>query len=178
MGSHLICGMFQSDKYPSCPPGKVPLSTNDGSAQDLLWEYAQRRRSVDAEFSEDLETALRSAGYAGPPVRASAPDRARSISRSACWRTAEIGILATGGIDCDAVDAIADAAAAQIAAIAATLLSGDDLEVLVQIADQVRLLRDRSSIPHRRDADRQVNLIDRLVACAVAGRAVAGSVPR
>jgi len=56
-------GLFQSDKYPSCPAGKVPLSCNDVTAQDLLWEYAQRRRIVDPEFSNDLETALRSAGY-------------------------------------------------------------------------------------------------------------------
>lgn len=56
-------GQFQSDKYPSCPPGKVPLSVKDPMAQELLWEYAQRRRSVDPEFSEDLETALKSAGY-------------------------------------------------------------------------------------------------------------------
>ena len=62
MGSHLIDGKFQSDKYPTCPPGKVPLSVEDPMAQDLLWEYAQRRRSVDAEFSEDLETALAIAG--------------------------------------------------------------------------------------------------------------------
>ena len=60
---HLIDGEFQSDKYPTCPRGKVPLSCKDPAAQDLLWEYAQRRRSVDAEFSADLEIALRSAGY-------------------------------------------------------------------------------------------------------------------
>lgn len=63
MGTHLIDGEFQSDKYPTCPPGKVPLSVTDPTAQDLLWEYAQRRRSVDSEFSADLETALLSAGY-------------------------------------------------------------------------------------------------------------------
>ena len=64
MGSHLLAdGKFQSDKYPTCPPGKVPLSVEDPMAQDLLWAYAQRRRSIDAEFSEDLETALRTAGY-------------------------------------------------------------------------------------------------------------------
>lgn len=56
-------GKFQSDKYPTCPPGKVPLSVEDKSAQDLLWQYAQRRRSVDAEFANDLETCLRAAGY-------------------------------------------------------------------------------------------------------------------
>ena len=63
MGAHLIDGEFQSDKYPTTPRGKVPLSVKDKTAQDLLWEYAQRRRAVDAEFSDDLETALRSAGY-------------------------------------------------------------------------------------------------------------------
>lgn len=63
MGSHLIDGEFQSDKYPTTPRGKVPLSVKDPSTQDLLWEYAQRRRSKDAEFSEDLETALRAAGF-------------------------------------------------------------------------------------------------------------------
>lgn len=64
MGSHINKdGEFQSDKYPTCPAGKVPLSTKDLTAQDLLWEYAQRRRAVDAEFSEDLEAALAAKGY-------------------------------------------------------------------------------------------------------------------
>jgi hypothetical protein len=68
MGAHINSdGLFQSDKYPTCPPGKVPLSVRDVTAQDLLWEYARRRRVVDAEFSDDLETALRAAGYV-PPV--------------------------------------------------------------------------------------------------------------
>lgn len=63
MGSHIVDGEFQSDKYPTCPRGKVPLSVKDPTAQDLLWEYAQRRRAVDAEFSADLETSLIAAGY-------------------------------------------------------------------------------------------------------------------
>jgi hypothetical protein len=63
MGDHLIDGESQSDKYPTCPRGKVPLSVKDKTAQDLLWAYAQRRRVVDAEFSADLEEALRVAGY-------------------------------------------------------------------------------------------------------------------
>jgi hypothetical protein len=67
MGAHIVNGQFQSDKYPTCPPGKVPLSVKDKDAQGLLWAYAQRRRSIDAEFSDDLETALRAAGYS-PPV--------------------------------------------------------------------------------------------------------------
>lgn len=63
MGAHLINNEFQSDKYPTCPAGKVPLSTKDPTAQDLLWEYAQRRRKVDAEFADDLEQALKAKGY-------------------------------------------------------------------------------------------------------------------
>ena len=69
MGTHLIDGEFQSDKYPTTPRGKVPLSVRDTTAQDLLWEYAQRRRAVDAEFAEDLEAALRAAGYCNSPGR-------------------------------------------------------------------------------------------------------------
>jgi len=60
---HIADGEFQSDKYPTTPRGKVPLSVRDPSAQGLLWEYAQRRRAIDREFSEDLETCLRAAGY-------------------------------------------------------------------------------------------------------------------
>jgi hypothetical protein len=63
MGAHLIDGEFQSDKYPTTPRGKVPLSVKDPTAEDLLWEYAQRRRVVDTGFAADLETALRAAGF-------------------------------------------------------------------------------------------------------------------
>lgn len=68
MGAHLIDGEFQSDKYPTTPRGKVPLSCVDPTAQDLLWAYAQRRRAVDPGFSGDLEAALRAAGFS--PERA------------------------------------------------------------------------------------------------------------
>lgn len=64
MGSHINKdGEFQSDKYPTCPAGKVPLSVKDETAKDLLWEYAQRRRVVDPEFAADLETALKAKGF-------------------------------------------------------------------------------------------------------------------
>lgn len=66
MGAHIINGQFQSDKYPTCPAGKVPLSVKDKTAQDLLWEYSHRRRPVDSEFSDDLQTALLAAGYKPP----------------------------------------------------------------------------------------------------------------
>ena len=67
---HLIDGEFQSDKYPQTPRGKVPLSVKDTSAQDLLWEYAQRHRVKDSEFSDDLEEALKIAGYVHQGSRA------------------------------------------------------------------------------------------------------------
>lgn len=57
---------FQSDKYPTCPVGKVPLSTKDPMAQDLLAEYARRRRQVDEEFSDALELALKRRGVMTP----------------------------------------------------------------------------------------------------------------
>lgn len=61
--NHIVQGEFQSDKYPSTPRGKVPLSVKDRSAQDLLWAYAKRHRMKDAEFSDDLEKCLLDAGY-------------------------------------------------------------------------------------------------------------------
>lgn len=63
---HLIDGEFQSDKYPTTPRGKVPLSTGDPMAQDLLWVYAQRRRTLDEAFSAAVEEAVRRKGYAAP----------------------------------------------------------------------------------------------------------------
>jgi hypothetical protein len=60
---HIVGGEFQSDKYPTCPRGKVPLSTKDKTAQPLLYLYAQIRRAVDAEFADDLEWALEKHGY-------------------------------------------------------------------------------------------------------------------
>lgn len=84
MGTHLIDGEFQSDKYPTTPRGKVPLSVRDETAQDLLWEYARRRRGVDAEFSDDLEAALRLAGSrdpspAGPARKVMTPEEIDAV---------------------------------------------------------------------------------------------------
>lgn len=41
----------------------VPFKCTDPMAQDLLWEYARRRRSVDPEFADDLQEALRIKGF-------------------------------------------------------------------------------------------------------------------
>jgi len=53
-----VTNEFQSDKYPWCPAGFVPLKVTDPMARDSLWDYARRRRVVDREFSDDLEEAL------------------------------------------------------------------------------------------------------------------------
>ena len=70
---HLIDGEFQSDKYPTTPRGKVPLSVSDKSAQDLLWIYAERHRKIDAQFSDDLQIALRLKGYNGGEAELGGP---------------------------------------------------------------------------------------------------------
>ena len=63
MGDHLVDGEFQSDKYPWCAPSFVPLKVTDRMAQDLLWQYAERRAAVDPDFAHDLKSALRAADY-------------------------------------------------------------------------------------------------------------------
>lgn len=63
MGNHLVNGKFRSDKYLWCPPGFVPLKVTDRMAQPMLLSYAEARRSIDPEFSEDLIEALKLAGY-------------------------------------------------------------------------------------------------------------------
>ena len=60
---HIIGGEFQSDKYPSTPRGFVPLKCSDPKAQPLLWEYAESHRTVDPDFSIDLETCLLNKGF-------------------------------------------------------------------------------------------------------------------
>lgn len=68
MGKHIIDGQFKSDKYPDCPLGLVPLKPTDEMAQDLLFEYAVRRREVDPEFCDDLIETLRDSGYYGTGI--------------------------------------------------------------------------------------------------------------
>lgn len=97
MPAHLIDGEFQSDKYPTTPRGKVPLSVKDPTAQDLLWEYAQRRRAVDAEFSDDLEQALLTAGYVNPSGPVLHPSDI-NLERDA-YNSASLRALATQALD-------------------------------------------------------------------------------
>lgn len=99
MGAHIIDGEFQSDKYPTTPRGKVPLSVKDPTAQDLLWTYAQRRRSVDAEFSDDLEAALLAAGHV--PVSGDELDRLKRERDEWKRRAAAHGCdTDNGDVDC------------------------------------------------------------------------------
>jgi len=92
MGSHLTDSnppKFKSDKYPDCPEGLIPFKPTDPMAQDLLWEYAQRRRSVDPEFSDDLETVLRLAGYV--------PEEEKQVEDKKKWAKS----LKVGDVVCD-----------------------------------------------------------------------------
>lgn len=59
---HIVDSQFKSDKYAWSPPGFVPLKLTDQMAQDLLLEYANRRRAVDEAFADDLVFALGTLG--------------------------------------------------------------------------------------------------------------------
>jgi hypothetical protein len=85
MGDHIVNGQFQSDKYTWCEPGFLALKLTDRAAQPLIWEYAQTHRAIDSELSDDLETALRNAGY---PVRGHLLPRSRGRRGSAVPRDA------------------------------------------------------------------------------------------
>ena len=54
MSSHIVNGQFQSDKYPWCKPGFVPLKLTDPLARKVLMEYAYGRAAKDVDFSTDL----------------------------------------------------------------------------------------------------------------------------
>lgn len=64
MGAHIDQdGKFQSDKFPGCPPDKVPVGLGDERAQDLLWELARRYEDVDKEFAADIRSRLKARGF-------------------------------------------------------------------------------------------------------------------
>jgi len=74
MGAHLVDGKFKSDKYAEVRAGLLPLSFTDPAAQSLIAEYSRRRRAgshgskeVDVEFADDVDEALRLAGYQPKP---------------------------------------------------------------------------------------------------------------
>ena len=56
--SHIFDGQFQSDKYPWCKPGFVPLKLTDPMARTALLIYAELRRDTDRQFSEDIITCI------------------------------------------------------------------------------------------------------------------------
>lgn len=107
MGTHLIDFEFQSDKYPTTPRGKVPLSTKDKTAQDLLWTYAQRHRYVDKEFADDLEAALLAKGYVHEAPKfgmsfdeyqeVSFAKRKRTLSETECAAMLALGVAGEAG---------------------------------------------------------------------------------
>lgn len=80
-----INGKFQSDKYPWCAAGFVPLKIGDPMATDLLADYARRRGAVDKEFERDLLEALIVRLYKDTrvPAAAAEPYDTRSIQSDA-----------------------------------------------------------------------------------------------
>ena len=57
-----ISGTFQSDKYPWCHAGFLPIKISDPMAYDFLKWYALARRDIDSEFCRDLLEAVRNHG--------------------------------------------------------------------------------------------------------------------
>jgi len=55
---HIVKGKFQSNKYPWCKPGFVPLKLTDPMARYVLRVYANFRRVKDPQFSVDLVWAI------------------------------------------------------------------------------------------------------------------------
>lgn len=54
-GGHInTAGEFQSDKYPWCAPGFVPLKIKDAAAAVLLETYALGHEFCDSDFTKDL----------------------------------------------------------------------------------------------------------------------------
>jgi len=54
-----ISGTFQSDKYPWCHAGFLPIKISDPMAYDFLKYYALARKDIDSEFCRDLLEAVR-----------------------------------------------------------------------------------------------------------------------
>ena len=72
-------GNFQSDKYPWCKPGFLPLKFTDPMAQDLLWEYSRRRSQIDLDFSFGVAANLEKVGF--KPLDQKELDEAMELAR-------------------------------------------------------------------------------------------------
>jgi hypothetical protein len=96
MGDHIVDGQFKSDKYAWCPPGFLALKLTDRSAQDLIWEYAQRHRSRDSDLSDDLEFALVDVGFVPPLEDELARALAQKVEKT-CRRVVRALWTAFGG---------------------------------------------------------------------------------
>lgn len=73
MGKHLVDGKFQSDRSPETPPNHMLVDFDDKLAQPALWALAEAYRETDPEFADDVELALRIAGFK-PPAAAGVGD--------------------------------------------------------------------------------------------------------
>lgn len=61
--THIIDGQFQSDRYPTAPRDTVPMDIHNPRFQDLIWIYAERWRTEDPAFADDLQDCLRRSGF-------------------------------------------------------------------------------------------------------------------
>lgn len=119
MGNHINEeGAFQSDKYPWCKPGFVPLKIGDPMATDLLIEYARRRKSVDEGFTSDLLSVLEH--HVVPDAYASDHE-----VRSERWRQIEVEGWSAEHDDKNVRREMADAASCYAAA--ATIEDAEDV---------------------------------------------------
>lgn len=92
MGEHITeQGEFQSDKYPWCRAGFVPLKLTDPMARPVLWDYAGRREVVDKEFSDDLRTCLVTAGHTSKDGLVAERDALKELIRSVEWIDSDMG---------------------------------------------------------------------------------------
>ena len=61
MGDHIIDGEFQSDKYPTCPRGKVPLSIKAAATEELTRLRGERDEVVRIATTYQQDAAIRDA---------------------------------------------------------------------------------------------------------------------
>lgn len=139
MGSHINeQGEFQSDKYSDCPPGKVPLSVKDPLAQDLLFEYAHRRRRIDHEFSMDLVQALTEAGYKPKPQEIESVEWLRNLSKEKetdthpCDAHPSVACMCKGACSCHFVQKVDTNGLTSTLPSKATVVCGECVDVIAR----------------------------------------------
>ncbi len=129
MGHHLVDGEFQSDKYPWCKRGFVPLKLTDPDARAVLKEYALRREKVDSEFSSDLWTAIRiqeGKAYPGQKIKIFLNGVEKVVERRALSYADVVDISGISGAD---IYTVAYTHADQLSKTSGTLTPGESVRI-------------------------------------------------